>query len=99
MPLTFLESLKNLFLINVVTNLKLSVKIATLGLLKKQVFGNKSNHVTIFAHDVNNKILSRDVNSPQNSPWQSAMTEGSAEGFAKTNSVLIVITSTKILPR
>ena len=35
------------------------------------------------------------LNSPQNSPWQSAI----AEGFAEANSVFIVITSAKILPR
>ena len=35
------------------------------------------------------------TNSPQNSPWQLAI----AKGFAKANSVFIVITSAKLLPR
>ena len=37
-----------------------SAKIATLGLLKIKVFGNKGNDVIIFVHDITNKVLSRD---------------------------------------
>ena len=42
------------------TILMMSAKIATLGLLKIRVFWNKGYNVIIFAHDVINKILSRD---------------------------------------
>ena len=41
------------------------------------------------------KSPSNSISSPQNSPRQSAI----AEGFAETNSVVIVITSVKILQR
>ena len=37
----------------------MSAKLATLGLLKIQVFQNKIYDVINSAHDVNNKILSR----------------------------------------
>ena len=37
-------------------------KLATLGLLKIKVIWNKDYDVIIFAHDVTNKILSRDSN-------------------------------------
>ena len=37
-----------------------SGKLATLGLLKIKVFLNKGYDITISAHDVTNKILSRD---------------------------------------
>ena len=37
-------------------------KMATPDLLKAMVFGNKDHNVIITAHDVNNKILSRDSN-------------------------------------
>ena len=36
--------------------------MATLGLLKIKLFGNKSYDVIISAHDFTNKILSRDSN-------------------------------------
>ena len=39
----------------------ISAKLATLGLLKK-VFKINCQNVIIFAHDVNDKILSRDSN-------------------------------------
>ena len=37
-------------------------KVATEGLLKIKVFWNKGYDITIFDHDVTNKILSRDSN-------------------------------------
>ena len=37
-------------------------KMATLGLLNINIFWNKYYHLLIFAHDVANKILSRDSN-------------------------------------
>ena len=40
----------------------MSAKLATLGLLKIKVFGNKGNDVKIFAYDVTNKISSGDSN-------------------------------------
>ena len=43
-----------------VTILMMSAKMATLGVLKIKVFCNKGYDVIIFAHDVNNKILSRE---------------------------------------
>ena len=56
--LTFLESLKT-FLINMVTILTMSAKMATQGLLKiKKGFLRKGYDVIIFVHDVTNKILS-----------------------------------------
>ena len=42
-----------------VKNLMISSKMATQGLLKIKVFWNKSYNVTIYTHDVTNKILSR----------------------------------------
>ena len=47
--------------INMVQILKMSAKIATLGLLKIKVLWNKVYDVIIFIHDVNKKILSRDL--------------------------------------
>ena len=49
-------------LINMVTILMMSAKMATLGLLKIKVFWNKGYDVIISVHDVTNKILSRDSN-------------------------------------
>ena len=40
----------------------MSAKIATLGLLKRKVFWNRSSDVTISVYDVTIKILSRDSN-------------------------------------
>ena len=40
----------------------MSAKMATSGLLKIMVFWNKSYDVIIPAHDVRNKVLSRDSN-------------------------------------
>ena len=45
-----------------VTVLMISAKLATLGLLKIKVFRNKGYDVITSAHDVTNKILSRDSN-------------------------------------
>ena len=60
--LTFLESLK-IFLINMVTILMMSAKMATKGLLKiKKGFLKKGYDVIIYVHDVTNKILSCDSN-------------------------------------
>ena len=59
--LTSLESLK-IVLINMVTILMMSAKIATLGLLEIWVFWNKGYDVIIFAHIVTSKKLSRDSN-------------------------------------
>ena len=42
--------------------LMMSAKLATLGLLKLKVVRNKGNDIIISAHDVTNKILSRDSN-------------------------------------
>ena len=53
--LTFLESLK-IVLINMVTILMMSAKMAIPGLLKIKVFWNKSHEVIISFHDVTNKI-------------------------------------------
>ena len=49
-------------LTNMVAILMISAKLATLGLLKLKVFRNKGNDIIISAHDVTNKILSRDSN-------------------------------------
>ena len=57
--LIFLESAK-FALINVITILTMSAKMATLGHLKIKVFSIKVYDVIIFAHNVANKILSRD---------------------------------------
>ena len=40
----------------------ISVKMATLGLLLKNVFWDKSYDVVIFVHDVTKKFFSRDSN-------------------------------------
>ena len=45
-----------------VTILMMSAKITTPDLLKIRVFLNNGYDVTIFVHDVTNKILSRDSN-------------------------------------
>ena len=42
--------------------LMMSAKVATLGLLKLEVFWNKGYDVMIYVHDVINQILSRDSN-------------------------------------
>ena len=42
--------------------LMMSVKLATLGLLKVKVFRNKDSDVTMFVLDVTNKILALDPN-------------------------------------
>ena len=44
-----------------VTILMISAKMATLGLLKIKAFWNKVYYVTISAHDVTSKTLSRDL--------------------------------------
>ena len=58
---TFLESLK-IILINMVTILMKSAKMAIPGLFKIKEFWNKGYDVIISAYDVTNKILSRDSN-------------------------------------
>ena len=58
---SYCESRK-IFLINVVTILMMSAKMATLGLLRMKVFLNESYDVIISVHDVTNKILLRDLN-------------------------------------
>ena len=40
----------------------MSAKMATLGLLKREVFWNKGYDVIIFVYDVSSKILSRYLN-------------------------------------
>ena len=40
----------------------MSAKMATLGLLKINLFGNKGYDVIIFVHDVTNEILLRESN-------------------------------------
>ena len=59
--LIFIESLK-IVLINIVTILMMSAKMATPGLRKIKVFWKKVYDVIIFVNDVTNKILSRDSN-------------------------------------
>ena len=59
--LTFLESLK-IVLINIVTILMMSAKMATSGLLKRKVLWNKGCDVITFVHDVISESLSRDSN-------------------------------------
>ena len=59
--LTFLESL-NIFLINLVIILMMSVKMATPGLLKITVFWNEGYDVIIPVNEVTYKVLSRDSN-------------------------------------
>ena len=46
-----------IILIDMVTNLIMSTKMANLGLLKIKVFWNKVYDVIISTHDVTNKIL------------------------------------------
>ena len=48
-----------MFLINMVTILIMSTKLATPGLLKIMIFRNKGYDVKIRDYDVNNKIVSR----------------------------------------
>ena len=57
----FFESLK-IFLINMVTILIISAKLATPGLLEIKIFRNKGYDVIINDCDFINKILSRDSN-------------------------------------
>ena len=45
---------------NIVPILMMSAKMGTLGPLKIKVFQNKGYYILISAHDVTNKILSRD---------------------------------------
>ena len=45
-----------------VTVLMISEEMAPLGLLKRKIFQNKSYDVIVCAHDVTNKLLSRDSN-------------------------------------
>ena len=45
-----------------VTNLMMSVKMATISLLNLKVFSIKGYDIIISDHDVTNKILSRDSN-------------------------------------
>ena len=52
-------------LINMVRILMTSAKMATPGLLKIRVFWKKGYDVIISAHDVINKLLSRDPNYKQ----------------------------------
>ena len=52
-------------LINMVRISKTSAKMATPGLLKIRVFWKKGYDVIISAHDVINKLLSRDPNYKQ----------------------------------
>ena len=59
--LKFLESLK-IVLINLVTILMISAKMASPCLLKIKVFWNKSYEVIASVHNVTTKILSRDLN-------------------------------------
>ena len=49
-------------LINMVTILMMSAKLATLGLLKTKVFQNEDYDVIVSVHDFVNKVLSRDSN-------------------------------------
>ena len=49
-------------LINMVAILMMSAKLATLSLSKITIFRNTGYDVIISAHDVTNKILSRDSN-------------------------------------
>ena len=57
----FFESLK-IFLINMVTILIISAKLATPGLLEIKIFRNKDYDVIINDCDIINKILSHDSN-------------------------------------
>ena len=55
------ESLK-IVLINMVTVLMMSTKMATPSLLKIKLFRNRGYDIIISVYDVTNKILSRDSN-------------------------------------
>ena len=57
----FFKFLK-VILINMVSILMMSAKLAALGLLKIKVFWNKGYSVIIYVHDVTSKILSPDSN-------------------------------------
>ena len=57
--LKFCKSLR-IGLINIVTILMMSAKMAALGLLRIKVFWNKGSSIIISVHDLTNKILSRD---------------------------------------
>ena len=57
----FFESLK-ITLIKMVTNLMMSGKITTLGLLKRKTFWNKGYDVITFVQDVIKKYLLHDSN-------------------------------------
>ena len=57
--LTLFESSK-VFLINMIKILMMSVKLASLGLLKIKIFWNKTYNVILSVHGVTNKTLSRD---------------------------------------
>ena len=59
--LNFFIFLKIVF-INMVKNLKISAKLATLGLLQIKLLRKKSFVIIIFAHDIINKILSHHSN-------------------------------------
>ena len=59
--MNFFESSK-ITLINLVTILMMSAKMAMLGLLKIKLLSNNGYDVIIPAHEVINKILSRDSN-------------------------------------
>ena len=58
---TFFESLK-ILLMKIVMILKMSAKLAALGLLRIRLFRNERYDVIIYDHDVNSKILSRESN-------------------------------------
>ena len=59
--MTFFES-SNIFLINTVTILMISAKLATPGLLKIKIFRNKGYDIIICDYDVMKKILWHDSN-------------------------------------
>ena len=59
--LTFLESLRDV-LINMVTILMVSAKMATPGLFKTKIFWKKDYDVIVSVHDITSPILSRDSN-------------------------------------
>ena len=52
----------SLFVINMVEILMMSAELATVGLLKIQVFRKKSYDVIISVHDITSKVLSHDSN-------------------------------------
>ena len=60
---TFPMRWSGIIIINMVAVLMISVKLATLGLLKIKLFWNKGYDVILFLHVVTNKILSRDLNT------------------------------------